>query len=252
MKINEILEDISIATIVLTRLPINNFFSINQNIEIHRGQWAYPIIGASIGFFLFLLICIFEGIGINRQVSVLISLSAGIFITGALHEDGVADFFDSLGGKDHTTRQKILKDSRLGTYGVIALIIVFLIKFLLILELDSRLTLACGLIACSSLGRFSILLLVNYSDLSKQAGLTKHLKKLNKRTIILCGIFCMLWIIPSGLPAILITIIFGYAFLYLFMKFIIPFNKGLSGDILGLCVVLIEIFSLIVISTSLN
>ena len=252
MKINEILEDISIATIVLTRLPINNFFSINQNIEIHRGQWAYPIVGASIGFFLFLLICIFEGIGINRQISVLISLSAGIFITGALHEDGVADFFDSLGGKDHTTRQKILKDSRLGTYGVLALMIVFLLKFLLILELDSRLALACGLIACSSLGRFSILLLVNYSELSKQAGLTKHLKKVNNRTIILCGIFCLLWIIPTGLPAILITIMFGYAFLYLFIKFIIPFNKGLSGDILGLCVVSIEIFSLIVISASLN
>ena len=252
MKINEILEDISIATIVLTRLPINNIFSINQNIEIHRGQWAYPIVGASIGFFLFLLICVFEGIGINRQVSVLISLSVGILLTGALHEDGVADFFDSLAGKDHTTRQKILKDSRLGTYGVLALMIVFLLKFLLILELDSRLALACGLIACSSLGRFSILLLVNYCDLSKQAGLTKHLKKVNDKTIFLCGIFCTLWIIPIGLPAILITIIFGYAFLYLFMKFIIPFNKGLSGDILGLCVVLIEIFSLIIISASLN
>jgi len=252
MKINEILEDISIATIVLTRLPINNFFSINQNIEIHRGQWAYPIVGASIGFFLFLLICVFEGIGIDRQASVLISLSVGILLTGALHEDGVADFFDSLAGKDHSTRQKILKDSRLGTYGVLALIIVFLLKFLLILELDSRLALACGLIACSSLGRFSILLLVNYSELSKQAGLTKHLKKVNNRTIILCGIFCLLWIIPTGLPAILITIMFGYAFLYLFIKFIIPFNKGLSGDLLGLCVVLIEIFSLIIISASFN
>ena len=252
MKINEILEDISIATIVLTRLPINNIFSINQNIEIHRGQWAYPIVGASIGFFLFLLICIFEGIGINRQISVLISLSAGIFITGALHEDGVADFFDSMGGKDHTTRQKILKDSRLGTYGVLALMITFLLKFFLILQLDSRLALACGLIACSSLGRFSILLLVNYCDLSKQAGLTKHLKKVDNRTIVLCGIFCMFWILPTGLPAILITIIFGYAFLYLFVKYIIPFNKGLSGDILGLCVVLIEIFSLIIISASLN
>ncbi len=252
MKINEILEDISIATIVLTRLPINNIFSINQNIEIHRGQWAYPIVGASIGFFLFLLICVFEGIGITRQVSVLISLSVGILLTGALHEDGVADFFDSLAGKDHTTRQKILKDSRLGTYGVLALIIAFLLRFFLILQLDTRLALACGLIASSSLGRFSILLLVNYCDLSKQAGLTKQLKKVDNRTIVLCGIFCMVWVIPTGLPAILITIIFGYAFLYLFMKFIIPFNKGLSGDILGLCVVLIEIFSLIVISASLN
>ena len=127
-----------------------------------------------------------------------------------------------------------------------------MLKFLLILGLESRLALACGLIACSSLSRFSILLLVNFSNLSKHASLTKHLKKVNNKTILLCGIFCMLWIIPIGLPAILITIIFGYAFLYLFMKFIIPFNKGLSGDILGLCVVLIEIFSLIIISASLN
>ena len=252
MKINEILEDIYIAIIVLTRVPINNILSINQNIEIHRGQWAYPIVGASIGLVLFLLICLFEGIGISRQISLLISLSLGILLTGALHEDGVADFFDSLAGKGYTDRQKILKDSRLGTYGVLALIIVFMLKFLLILGLESRLALACGLIACSSLSRFSILLLVNYSNLSKQAGLTKHLKKINNKTILLCGIFCLLWIIPAGLPAIIFTIIFGYAFIYLFIRFIIPFNKGLSGDILGLCVVFVEIFSLLVISTSFN
>ena len=252
MKINKILEDISIAIIVLTRVPINNILSINQNIEIHRGQWAYPIVGASIGLILFLLICLFESIGISRQISLLISLSLGILLTGALHEDGVADFFDSLAGRDYTSRQKILKDSRLGTYGVLALIIVFMLKFLLFLELESRLALACGLIACSSLSRFSILILVNYSNLSKQAGLTKHLKKVNNNTILLCGIFCILWMIPAGLPAIIFTIIFGYAFLYLFIRFIIPFNRGLSGDLLGLCVVFAEIFSLLVISASFN
>ena len=252
MKINKIVEDISIATIVLTRVPINNIFSINQNIEVHRGQWAYPFIGSLIGFFIFILICLFEAIGIPREVSILISLSLGILLTGALHEDGVADFFDSLGGADYASRQKILKDSRLGTYGVLALLTVFLLKFFLLLGLESRLALACGFIACSSLGRFSILLLVKYCDLSKNTGLTKHLKKLHNKTIIFCGIFCMLWIMPAGLPAIFITIMFGYAFVYLFIKFIIPFNHGLSGDILGLCVVFVEIFSLIIITTSFN
>ena len=252
MKINEILEDISIATIVLTRIPINIIFSINQNIEIHRGQWAYPIVGASIGFFLFLLICVFEGIGITRQVSVAISLSAGILLTGALHEDGVADFFDSLGAKDYTTRQKILKDSRLGTYGVLALTIVFLLKFLLISELKSSLALACGLIACSSLGRFSILILVNYCDFSKQAGLTKHLKKVTNRTIVLCGIFCFLWVLPAGFLAIIFIMIIGYVSTYLFVKFVVPFNQGLSGDLLGLGVIFMEIFSLIIITASFS
>ena len=103
MKLNEILEDVSIAIIVLTRVPINNILSIDQNIEIHRGQWAYPIVGASIGLVLFLLICLFESIGIPRQISLLISLSLGIMLTGALHEME-ADFFDSLaGGLHHQT-----------------------------------------------------------------------------------------------------------------------------------------------------
>ena len=88
--------------------------------------------------------------------------------------------------------------------------------------------------------------------MSKQAGLTKHLKKVNNKNIILCGLFCILSIIPAGLPAIIIMIVFGYLFLYLFMKFIIPFNQGLSGDILGLCVIFVEIFSLIIIAASFN
>ena len=252
MKTNEILEDISIALIVLTRVPINNLLSTNQNIAIHRGQWAYPLVGALIGFCLFMLISLFEGMGISRQISILISLSMGLLLTGGLHEDGVADFFDSLGGKDYTTRQKIIKDSRLGTYGVLALIIVFLLKFLLISELDSSLALACGLIACSSLGRFSILILVNYCDLSKQAGLTKHLKKVNNRTLVLCGIFCMLWLLPAGFLAIIFMIIIGCISTYFFIKFVTPFNQGLSGDILGLGVVFVEILSLIIITASLS
>ena len=252
MKTNEILEDISIAVIVLTRVPINNIFAINQDIEIHRGQWAYPFVGALIGFFLFLLISFFKSLGISHEISILISLSIGILLTGALHEDGVADFFDSLGGKDYASRQKILKDSRLGTYGVLALTSVFLLKFLLISELKSPVALACGLIACSSLGRFSILILVNYCDFSKQAGLTQHLKKVTNRTIVLCGIFCMLWVLPAGLFAIIFLMIVGYASTYLFAKFVVPFNQGLSGDILGLGVIFVEIFSLIIITSYLS
>ena len=186
------------------------------------------------------------------MASILIALSGGLLLTGALHEDGVADFFDSLGGQDYATRQKILKDSKIGTYGVLALVITFLLKFFLILRLESWLALACGLIACSSLGRFSILLLVNYCDLSKQAGITRHLKKIDNRTIFMCSIFCVLWFLPAGLPALIFTIILICSSTYFFVKFIVPFNQGLSGDILGMSVVFVEIFSLLVITNSFS
>ena len=44
--------------------------------------------------------------GVSRQVSILFALSGGLLLTGALHEDGVADFFDSLGSQDYATRQR--------------------------------------------------------------------------------------------------------------------------------------------------
>ena len=60
----------------------------------------------------------------------------------------------------------------------------------------------------------------------------------------------MLWILPAGLPAVVSMILFGYALIYLAVKFLIPFNQGLSGDILGLFVVLIEILALAIITVS--
>ena len=125
-------------------------------------------------------------------------------------------------------------------------------KIFIIIGLEHPVALACGLISCLSLGRFSILLLVNYSDLSKQAGLTKHLKKVSRKTIILCGMFSMLWVIPAGLFAIIFMIIFGYASIYFFSKFVVPFNRGLSGDILGLYVVFVEISSLLILTASFS
>lgn len=252
MKKNAILEDISIATIVLTRVPLNSFFSLNQNIDVHRGQWAYPLIGALIGFFLFLIISLLELFGLPYQIAILISMTVGYFLTGALHEDGVADFFDSLGGVNNTERQKILRDSRLGTYGVLALVVCFLLKFFLLLEFELYLPLACGLIACSSLGRFTILLLVNFSDISKKAGLTKELKKVDNSKLILCGIFSIIWIVPAGFVTILCVLALGYALMYFIIKFVIPYNKGLSGDILGLSVVFAEILGLAIIAVAFS
>ena len=95
----------------------------------------------------------------------------------------------------------------------------------------------------------------NFSQLlvtfQKQAGLTKHLKKVTNKTIVLCGIFCMFWVLPAGFFSIIFIIIIGYASTYLFVKFVVPFNQGLSGDLLGLGVIFVEIFSLIIITISL-
>ena len=81
------------------------------------------------------------------SVAVLISMAATIKITGAFHEDGLADMSDGLGGGMDTARKlEIMKDSRLGTYGAITLLLAVLIKYVSLLEI-SRLSLIEGLLA---------------------------------------------------------------------------------------------------------
>ena len=73
-------------------------------------------------------------------LAVLLAIVARLLVTGALHEDGLADFFDGFGGGG-TDRQRILdimKDSRIGTYGVIALVLYFALLMTCLLSLPPR------------------------------------------------------------------------------------------------------------------
>lgn len=76
------------------------------------------------------------------QIAVVLALVSRLLITGALHEDGLADFFDGFGAGGGKSRiLSIMKDSHIGTYGVLSLILYFLLLFLFISYLP--LHLAC-------------------------------------------------------------------------------------------------------------
>ncbi len=73
----------------------------------------------------------------NPIIAAVFAIASRLLVTGALHEDGLADFFDGMGGG--TTRSRtlaIMKDSHIGTYGVIGLILYFLLATLLIADMD--------------------------------------------------------------------------------------------------------------------
>src|SRR6202000_2217580 len=90
----------------------------------------FPVVGwivAAVSVLFFLVFARF----ISTDVGLLASMVAGIFVTGALHEDGFADVCDGMGGG--WTKEKVLlimKDSRLGTYGAIGLVSILAAKYL--------------------------------------------------------------------------------------------------------------------------
>jgi adenosylcobinamide-GDP ribazoletransferase len=104
---------------VLTRLPVPPLRDFEEE-WLERGVKYFPLTGALVGVVSAAILLAASKIW-GGTLPALLTIVAGIAITGGLHEDGFADFFDSMGGATREARLTIMKDSRLGTYGVLAL-----------------------------------------------------------------------------------------------------------------------------------
>jgi adenosylcobinamide-GDP ribazoletransferase len=145
-----------VALQLLTRLPLPEV-KLGHD-DLRRASALFPLVGAVVA-----------GIGIGVRAAVeplwgtgvatVAALAAMIAVTGAFHEDGLADTADGLwGGWDPARRLAIMRDSRIGTYGAVALIVVLGLRASLLLPLglaDFARAVACGHV----LGRASVLLL---------------------------------------------------------------------------------------------
>jgi adenosylcobinamide-GDP ribazoletransferase len=111
-----------------TRIPCPAYVDHGAD-YINKATRYFPLIGWIVGGVSCLVFWVSNMLlGVN--LAIVFSLITGILITGAFHEDGLADVFDGFGGG--WTKAKILeimKDSRVGAYGVIGLILMFLLKF---------------------------------------------------------------------------------------------------------------------------
>lgn len=111
-------EDILQALALLSRLPV----PVRGAGRGARAAWAYPFAGLVIGAAAALVGLVAHALGLPAPLAALVALAAQIAVTGALHEDGLADTADGLwGGWTRGQRLDIMRDSRIGAYGVIAL-----------------------------------------------------------------------------------------------------------------------------------
>ena len=154
-----------------TRLPVPDWVG-HSVAALNRSARYFPAVGLLVG-----------GIGAlvylaalqlwPQPVAVLLSMAATIFATGAFHEDGLADTVDGLGGGwDKLRILEIMKDSRVGSYGVIAMVLALLGKFALLSALDATLV-PWALIAGHALSRFCSTVLLATMDYVREDLLAK-------------------------------------------------------------------------------
>jgi adenosylcobinamide-GDP ribazoletransferase len=130
------LRGILIATQFLTRIPIRWIKPDEE--EIGRASAYFPFVGAIVGGAAAL---VFRGARkiLPHSTSVLLMLIFTALITSAFHEDGLADSLDGLGGGwDREAALRIMKDSRIGTFGALGLIFLVLLKYDLLNHIDPK------------------------------------------------------------------------------------------------------------------
>lgn len=117
-----------------TRIPILSFKTYNED-YLNKCTRYFPLIGILVGCISFLFYWI-SYLLFGAEIAILLSLVAGILTTGAFHEDGFADAFDGFGGGWSKAKiLDIMKDSRLGTYGTVAIILLLGLKYIALLKI---------------------------------------------------------------------------------------------------------------------
>ncbi|MQY42703.1 adenosylcobinamide-GDP ribazoletransferase [Epibacterium sp. SM1969] len=121
--------DILVSHILLTRLPIPRL-SDKCFARQNHAVWAFPLAGISVATLCVALAYIAAILGFSAPFLAGLVLITSIVLTGAMHEDGLADVADGFwGGFDRARRLEIMKDSHIGTYGVLALIMVSIMRW---------------------------------------------------------------------------------------------------------------------------
>jgi len=155
MAARRIFTGFAVATAFFTRIPVTTPTCRAERLA--DAAWAFPLVGAGIGgvaAFVFLLV---QLLGLGDWPAAVLAVFAGVVLTGALHEDGFADTADGLvGGHDRDQRFAIMRDSRQGTFGVLAIVLSVLLRAAALAGIGEAVHAGLALIAAHAASRAAL------------------------------------------------------------------------------------------------
>ena len=230
--------DIIVAGALLTRLPLPKAPKSAFETQA-KSVWAFPLIGVLVAALSSLAGMGVIAFGGSNMIAAGIMLGVAMITTGAMHEDGLADCADGFwGGFDPARRLEIMKDSQIGTYGVLALIVVIGLRWLALSTVIASGFL--GVFAAAALSRGIMPMMMAMIPHARDHGLSHHVGRPAQTAAVVA--FCIasgisfLCLGFGAIPAILITILVAFVMARLAKVKII----GQTGDVLGATQVLAE------------
>lgn len=233
-------KDFFTAAGLLTRLPLVGRARIIDADEsegggvIGRAARAFPFVGLVIGLIAGLAYALFAAIGLPDVVAGIIALAVGALLTGALHEDGLADTADGFGGgQSREDKLGIMRDSRIGAYGVIALVLVLGAKLGALVDLEHSGLVIASLIAAGAASRALLPALMRWLDPAREDGLGASAGRPPAGAVFiglgLALLLSLIFLSWTGLVALIIAGIGAFGLALLARRQI----GGHTGDVLG-------------------
>ena len=165
-------DDVRLACGFFTRLPIR---AADGGRPLGSAARAFPISGVLVGLLGAIALECGLAVGLSSGLAALISVAVLLLVTGALHEDGLADVADGFGGgRDRASKLEIMRDSRIGSYGVVVLMLVLAFRLVAVTELAVLGFGAGALVAAGALSRGLLPAIMHRLPRARPDGLAAH------------------------------------------------------------------------------
>ena len=244
------LDDLCRAGAFLTRVPIPHAHDAEGFLRAMR---AFPLVGAAIGLAAGCLQLVLLKLALPPLAAAALTLGAGALLTGALHEDGLADVADGFGGgRDKDAKLAIMRDSRLGSYGTLALLVSFAARAAALAALPSSAVIA-ALVATHALARAVMPAVALALPFARDDGLAAGAGQPDPLVVVtalglgaLIAVVCLPW--ATALAAMVLTVVGAAGVAWLAMRQI----GGVTGDVLGATEQVAEAAVLLVLAARLG
>ncbi|MCH1959070.1 adenosylcobinamide-GDP ribazoletransferase [Romboutsia hominis] len=237
----------------MTRIPIN--IDVRFDDEFHKTITYFPLVGFVLGILLFIIGTVSNILFDPFITSILVTLGS-VILTGGLHIDGLGDTFDAIYSyRDKEKMLEIMKDSRLGTNSLLAIVFLILLKIGFIYSLINN-NLMWTIIFMPVIGRLGVIRLTYKTVTPREKGMGNlFIGKATTSMFLTAILYTMALIIlvakfvfnSSMTLPILASIIVIILFNQLFKNHIYKKIDGVTGDILGCSIELGEVIYLLYI-----
>jgi adenosylcobinamide-GDP ribazoletransferase len=255
---NKYVIDFFATVMFFTRIPIKWSFFSDKPPNLTKAAWAFPLVGLLTGVLSGVLGDFLIFLGLPIFLCCIIAITLSVILTGAFHEDGLADTADGLGAGGSPERiNEIIHDSRLGTYGVVALILGLLTRLGLLLTLfEYSYSLVSILSVGFASGKLAIIFSRNFFNNSRFVKMGSVVGTISNKNLFIATV---IWALPTLIIFPFYGILLG-GILMAFIIFILGLKSkkalgGISGDILGAIAFLTELvflLGIIVVTVTVN